>query len=160
VDNRTGYSQIWTAPLTVPGRAIKHGSPDLAELEDISPQVKLKFSNTRLDRGRSEISVALRLKNISKDTLSGPVKVRVVQLHSDLGVPTIVGAENGLGGPGAVWDFTPTLPSGVLAPNAESSGKTLTLRLSAVQPFIQGGEWKWELVNFDAQVLGHKSAKR
>src|SRR5436189_299191 len=49
VDNRTGYSQIWTAPLTVPGRAIKHGSPDLAELEDISPQVKLKFSNTRLD---------------------------------------------------------------------------------------------------------------
>ncbi len=65
-----------------------------------------------------------------------------------------MGAENGVAGPGAVWDFTTTLSGGVLAPNAESAAKPLTFRLADLRPFVQGDEWKYRLVSFEARVLG------
>ncbi len=154
VDNRTGYSQIWTTPVTVAGRVLKHGAPDLAELDDLAPKIAFVVSNTRFDRLRNEVTVTAKLRNVSKDTLRGPVKVRLVRLRSELGVPAVVGAENGVAGPGAVWDFTPALPGGALVPAAESSGKQLTFRLSEFRSFLQGEVWKTHLVTFDARVLG------
>ncbi len=154
VDNRTSYLQVWTAVVTAPGRALQNGSPDLAELADVSRRVRLEVGGTRFDRGRGQVSVSAKLKNVGTDTLRGPVKVRVVQLRSELGVPTVVGAENGVAGPGAVWDFTTTLSGGVLAPNAESAAKPLTFRLADLRPFVQGDEWKYRLVSFEARVLG------
>jgi len=53
-----------------------------------------------------------------------------------------------------VWDFTATLPGGVLAPSAESAPKPLTFRLTDVRPFVQQNEWKFRLVSFEARVLG------
>lgn len=53
-----------------------------------------------------------------------------------------------------MWDFTTTLSGGVLAPNAESAPRPLAFRLTDVRPFVQGNEWKFRLVSFEARVLG------
>ena len=42
VDNRTGVSQLWTAPITVRGSVRKHGAGDLTELTDITDKVTLE----------------------------------------------------------------------------------------------------------------------
>jgi hypothetical protein len=157
VDNRTRYSQIWTAPVAVPGRAVKHGSPELAALDDVSSRVRLDVTDTRFDRARNDVTVSATLKNVGTDTLRGPVKVRVLQLRSELGVPTVVGADNGVAVAGAVWDFTATFAAAGLAPNAVSAAKRLTFHLTDVRPFLQEGEWKAQLVNFDARVFGKPS---
>src|SRR5205814_866280 len=89
IDNRTGIPQLWSASLKVDGQVVKHGASDLAVLEEISQSVTLEFSKPRWDRGTGTLSVPAQLMNTSNDTVEGPVKVRVVSLESELGVPEI-----------------------------------------------------------------------
>src|SRR5262249_30692640 len=96
IDNRTGLSQIWTAPITVPGAAIKNGAAELAALEDVSSNVQAKLKQPRFDRETNLLTASVRLKNVSKDTIRGPLKVRVVGVESQLGTPTILNADDGL----------------------------------------------------------------
>ncbi len=154
VDNHTGLAQLWSATVKVEGTAVKHGAADLADLKDISKSVTLELSKPDFDRVKGTVSVLARLKNISKDSVEGPVKVRVLTLESDLGIPEITNADNGQDGTGAVWDFTPQLASAPLASMKTSAARTLTFRLSDLRPLAQGKDFKSSLVNLDAHVYG------
>jgi hypothetical protein len=151
-DNRTGTSQLWTAPVTAHGAAVEHGAAELATLTDATDQVMIEVTGATYDRGSGTASAQLRLKNTSKDTIVGPVKARVVALNSDLGVPQIVGADNGTGRAGAIFDLTALIAGGRLLPDSVSAPRTLTVRLSDVRPFKQGQLLKFGLVALDARV--------
>ena len=154
IDNHTGVAQLWSASVKVEGTAVKHGAPDLADLKNISKSVTLELSKPDFDRVKGTLSVLARLKNISKDTVEGPVKVRVLTLESDLGVPEITNADNGEGGTGAVWDFTPQLSGAPLASMKLSAPRTLTFRVSDLRPLAQGKDFKFSLFNLDTRVFG------
>ena len=154
VDNHTGVAQLWSASVKVEGTAVKHGGPDLADLKDISKSVTLELSKPDFDRVKGTLSVSARLKNISKDTVEGPVKVRVLTLESDLGVPEITNADNGQGGTGAVWDFTPQLSGAPLATMKLSAARTLSFRVSDLRPLAQGKDFKFSFFNLDTRVFG------
>ncbi|MGH9453903.1 MAG: hypothetical protein ACRD2O_08035, partial [Terriglobia bacterium] len=159
VDNRTGILQVWTAPVEVRGVATKNGSPELSGYEDVSSQVSLLLSDANFDRHTNMVTVTAQLHNNSKRTLRGPIKVRAIELNSELGSPQVLHADNGLAGVGAVWDFTQSLKDGQLAPNEDSAAKQLSFRLSDVRSARQGRIFKHGLIDLQAKVLASAQGK-
>lgn len=159
IDNRTGVAQLWTAPITVSGAVVKNGASDLAALEDISSKVSVELTDTRYDRKNNTGTVVLRVKNISKDTLRGPIKLRVTSLSSGIGVPEIVGSENLQRGIGAVWDLTKLIPESGLLPEMQSSTRTLEFHLSDLRTLQRQKNWHPQLVSIEARILGPAKPK-
>ena len=98
----------------------------------------------------------MRIKNLSEDTIAGPVKWRVTGLTSGLGTPEIVGAENGVSGIGAILDLASILPEGGLAPGDYSGEKEVTFRLSDVQPLGSGRDYEGGIVSVVGRIFGKK----
>jgi hypothetical protein len=155
VDNRTGPPQLWTAPVTVAGQAMRHGSRDLTELDDVSNRLMLEtVREPSFDVANATITMTVRLKNTSKETIVGPVKARIVKLGSDVGRVSVVNTENGLDGAGAVWNFTPSLRGAALGPHERSEPIVLTFRVSDLRPFQQGREFRRNFVTLETVLLG------
>lgn len=152
VDNRTGVAQLWTAPVRIEGEGVKHGAPELAALANVSTRVALQLRKTRFDRRSGTLRFEAKLKNVSADTIRGPVKIRVIRLESELGVPEILNGDNGRAGVGTLWDFTSSLPDGVLLPDSTSTGRILEFRLTQLQPLESGRDFRRQLVDMDARV--------
>ena len=152
-DNRTGVSQLWTAPVTAKGTVARNGGGELAQFADVTGKIGLELSQTFYDRATNTVTVAVKLKNTSKDTIVAPVKLRAVGLRSDLGLPSAEQAENGVRGVGAVWDFSSVIPANGLKPNETSAEKRLAFKLTDQRPLRQGKTFKFGLIEIDARVL-------
>jgi len=95
-----------------------------------------------------------RLRNTSKQTVSGPLKARVVSLQSDVGAPAILDSANGLAGTGAIWDFSRSLQDDRLKPDETSAAVELRFRLSDLRSLRDGKRLRFGLVGFDVKILG------
>ena len=154
VDNRTGVPQLWGAPITVTGAVVKHGAPELAKLEEVSKQIKVETMGRSFDRGTGTLSMTVRLRNSSKDTISGPVKLRLRTLESELGVPEVLGADNGERGTGAIWDFSSVVTGGVLVPGARSAERKLEFRIASLRGLRGGRDFRSQVLTADAAIYG------
>jgi hypothetical protein len=157
IDNRTGLSQIWTAPVVVRGTVAKNGSLDLAQLDDVSASTMLELSDCSHDKANNVVSCSARLKNTSKDTLRAPLKMRVVTLTSELGTPRILNADNGVSGVGAVWEFGKEIDGGWLKPGENSHSKLFRFQILDPQEFWQNNEFKSAFVLMDFRILAQPS---
>ncbi|MEO8430657.1 MAG: sialidase family protein [Acidobacteriota bacterium] len=154
IDNRTGVGQLWTAEVRVDGRAAVNGSEELAKLFDRTQSVAVDFSNTAYDPASRVVSLDAALTNTSDKPLTGPVRLRVVSVHSGSAVVRIVETENGLSGAGAVWDFTPSLKNGRLAPGETSRPRRLKFQLNELAPFRLDKRHRLDgLISVQAKVL-------
>jgi hypothetical protein len=154
VGNSTGVPQLWTAAVTVAGRPEKNGSMELAKLTDVSGKVKLRFTDRKLFRKDRMVETDVQLENLSEDTFHGLLKMRVLDLNSDLGVPEIINADEGGKGEGAVFDFTSLLEGQELKPHAVTKPKHIKMRmveLDPVRPFGPGAVTS--LATFNTKVL-------
>jgi hypothetical protein len=153
-NNQNGVMQLWTASIKVDGVARKSGIAELADLEDISKSVTLQVgADAVLDRSSGTLKLNARLRNTSKDTIDGPIKIRVLTLESELGVPEIMNADNSERGTGAIWDFSGTI-TGPLTTWQLGGAKTLVFKLADVRSLRPGRELKQNLVKIDARVYG------
>ena len=156
VDHRTGIPQLWTAAVRVDGKAAVNGSPELAALSDLTQSIAVQFSNTDYDPKERTVSLDVALMNTSQKTIVAPLKLRVLSLRSSSAVPEILAADNGLSGAGAVWDFTPQLLDGRLAPGQFSHARRVRFRLkelTATFPLdVRGG--LGNLISVETKVLG------
>lgn len=159
IDNRTGVSQVWTAPVTVNRKSKRNGDPELAELQDVSEKIVLRFTSPVYDARTGQISVDVELQNISTETITLPIKLRVVILTSGSGGRiTITHADNGLTGTGAVFDLASVLIDQKLKPNQKSKLKRLEFHVADVPPLTGAGVRSrgWgalELIHLEARVL-------
>jgi hypothetical protein len=126
-DNRTGVPQIWSAPVDVRGRVARNGSADLATFADMSEKVSYSTSDVALDRTTGVITLHLRMKNASSDTIRGPLKLRLVGGEDDYGRIEARGAENGVDSIGAVWSVP--MEGATLLPGAATRPLKITLIL-------------------------------
>jgi len=164
IDNRTGIPQIWTAAVTVGASAVKNGSTELQNLEDLSQKVTLQFSNVSYDPSSRKAITDLRIHNTSSDTLAAPLKLRVLILRSAFGVPTILNSDNREKGVGSVLDFSSLMKGDRLLPKEKTAAKRIEFQLSdarALRPpegpmTGRGGE---SIVNIEAKVLGNLPPK-
>ena len=130
IANPTGTSQIWTAPIKVTGKVFKNGSPDLADLNDVSPHVALLFSDVQFDDSGRTLTAKAYIENTSKVTLVAPFKLRILRLDSRLGDPEVINADNRLGGAGAVFDFSDLIPTHVLKPGQSSQPREISIHFN------------------------------
>jgi hypothetical protein len=155
IDNRTRYDQMWTAPIHVQGKPVRHGSPELAVLDDLSEKVVFHYGNVSVDDSRKLVSVTVQIKNLSEHDLRGPLIGRVLALKSEIGAARIVNAENGEAGLRATWRFDVPSADGVLKPGALTAAKKLTFEISNPAPLHETGKSVYSnVVSFDLQVLG------
>jgi len=165
VDNRTGVAQVWTAPVTINRKAMRNGESELATLRDVSERVIVQYTNPTYDAKTGRLGVDLQLQNTSEDTILLPLKLRVIALSSaGMGIPTIVGADNGMDGPGAVWDLEKMLVDQKLKPNEKSRVRRLEFRIAQTAPLSETvirmrGWGALELVHIEARLLSNVQAK-
>ncbi len=152
-DNRTGILQLWTSSVTVNGSAQRNGDPVLASYKDVTSTVNMEMSEMAFDRAAGVLTAKARLRNTGAQEVSGSVKIRVVQLGSDLGVAEIIGSENGAKGPGAIWDFTDVLKEKSLQPGEVSQFKELRFRVVDIRGLPTTERLKLSLVKLDVRVL-------
>jgi hypothetical protein len=158
VDNRTGTLQLWTASISVPGRAMKNGDATLAGLTDITRDVTLRFTNTRYDPAAGTIAFDAALLNTSATDLRAPLVVRVLGLRAGTGAATIAASDNKETGTGSTWDFSSLVSGGVLKPGQRTTTRRLTFKLADFDPFRRTslGYVDPFLVSVDCVVLGRK----
>ena len=162
VDNRTGVSQIWTAPVTVDGEAVRHGDRRLSRLQDVTSRTALKIERTDYDGAPGVVTVRARLRNTSGDTIHGPLHLRLVELWSELGEARLVDSRQGETGPGAVISLADAVPDGSLAPGETTD--PVTIRARIVSPADLGPKMPpppgrragagYGLLNLDLVALG------
>jgi hypothetical protein len=170
IDNRTGIHQMWTAVITVAGKAVQNGSPDLADLDDVTSKVALEVVDSSYDEANQQAQLTVCLKNISNSKLGAPLKIRAVDWQSlltglkpGLGEPQAINADNHQSGTGAVWDFSSLVPADGLPPGARSGEKQLRFRLLHVRHYEKAAaDWRdpskmqftLGLVSLQVRVLG------
>jgi len=89
-----------------------------------------------------------------------PLKLRVLALRSSSAVPEILAADNGLSGAGAVWDFTPQLLDGRLAPGQFSHARRVRFRLKDLAPFTLDARGSLgSLVSVETKALGKEESR-
>jgi hypothetical protein len=159
VDNRTGISQVWTAPVSVAGTGVKNGSTDLSSLDDVTDQIEVRMEQAAFDRATGVFTMTARLRNTSKSPIAGPIKLRALTMTSALGVIEAADADNGVSGSGAIWDFTKQVSSSVLPPDAEAAPRTLTFRLRDLRPVRRGDQFTLSLVNVEARLFAKMEKK-
>jgi hypothetical protein len=95
IGNSTGMPQLWTATIAVNGSAQKNGSSQLASLRDASGKVQMYFMNRRLFRSSKTVEADVVVENRSEDTLHAPLKIRILDLNAELGVPEFINSDEG-----------------------------------------------------------------
>lgn len=155
IDNRTGVQQLWTAPVTVHGKAALNGASDLAALDDVTSLIALEVSRTQYDPSTQTTTLTVALTNTSQQTVTGPLKVRVISLTSTSGVPRVVGADNGEVSAGAVWDFTRLLVDNRLGPRETTKARTFVIQMTEADARRAARRFNHPAVfDFDTRVLG------
>ncbi len=155
IDNRTGMHQMWTAPVTVTGMVSENGSADLANMKDISGQCVLQIADLSYNRQQSLMVAKVQIRNVSKETISGSLKLRATELSSPVGKLQVANADNHLSSVGAVWDFSGAMPSGNLAPDASTQPVELRFKFTELYPtpFMQDKKFQPDWLTFTGHVL-------
>jgi hypothetical protein len=152
VDNRTGLTQVWTATIRVPGRAIINGTSDLADWQDLTPKLTLQLMNPRFDSAKRIASIDAYLVNRSNDPIHGPLKLRFLSMKSEMGDVKLIESANSFERAGAIKDVDEQIPKGTLNPGARTDA--IRLRFSVSDPRLVANRTK--MVRFEAKVLGMK----
>lgn len=158
VDNRTGVSQLWTAPVNVRGEALRYNSAELSAMKDISKKVMFEFTESSYDRKSGRITTTARLKNTSKDTLWGPFRIYITNVRSDISEVRITNADNKKTSSGAIWDWTSLVNDGCLPPDGISASRQLAFMLNKIPQFPfrkdeKTGKFHADFVNLDVRVF-------
>lgn len=154
VDNRTGIPQIWTSAIEVNRAVYRNGAPELAKLDDISDRVAIEYSEIQTDRASNVVSLSAQLRNISSQPITSPIKLRVINLGSEVSDSVkIIGSNNDRDGIGAIWDFSDLLRGGRLEPGETTMKKTVRLRFPSLKPFKNESN-RLAFVSLRLRVLG------
>ncbi len=159
VDNRTGLAQLWTAAVTVAGKAILNGDEELSDLADVTDKVELVFGRPVYDRARQVVTVEAHVLNTSKQALKGPFMVRLVSLRSRVGVAEVANADNKCERAGAVWNFTSQLDQGSLPAGARSKPRQLEFRLRELPEAGRSPEALFRMIEARARVFASKESQ-
>jgi len=135
VANPSGVPQLWTTDITVAGNAEINGGPELAALKDASKAVRLEFVNRFYNRKTHTVDADLQLENVSESNVGGPLKVRVLDVGSNVARVTIQSGEREAFPEGAIWDFTPWLVNGRLEPGEITKPIHIRFNVRGLDPF-------------------------
>lgn len=158
VDNRTGLAQLWTAPVTVAGKAILNGDEELAGLADVTDKVELVFGRPAYDHAKHVVTVDAHVLNTSKQALAGPFMLRLVSLRSRVGVVEVANADNKCERAGAVWTLMPKGDSPLLPAGERSEARKLEFRLRELPEAGRSPEALFRMIEARAKVFASRDS--
>lgn len=167
VDNRTDVPQMWTAAVEVRGEAVRHGDPELSGLRDVTGRTAVRVESSGYDGAPGVVTVEARLRNTSKDTIRGPLYVRVMDLWSEFGDARLEGPRGGDAGPGAAIPIAGAPDGSGLAPGKTSAPIEIRVRIGSPEdlgpmmppPPGRRAGGGYGLVNLDLVALGRLESK-
>jgi hypothetical protein len=155
-DNRTGLSQLWTAPVVVTGSALRNGSEQLADLDDVTHRVEAIVDTIKYDPVQNRGELVVRLKNISPTVIPGPVKVRVLGLSGQLGTPMLALDERE---PSGILTFG----EDAIRPNEQSKPQALVFSIASHHHPVPGHDFvqaTWQFLNVRLRVFGGRTGEK
>jgi len=126
-----------TAAVTVKGAVTRNGSGVADDLRLVINAIAFQFENATFDKSTHTLTLIARLKNTSHRVIEGPLVVKVLKISSRLGVPSIIGADNGLATSGATLDFGSS--NDPLAPSTATPSRRITLKVDDLRPVKRDG---------------------
>lgn len=142
--------QAWTAVVSVDGSAAPWVSTLRGGLSDMSDLFELHVARIEYDREQQRLSALIRLRNTSDRRIAGPVILRLIALESPLGPLRVANADNGLPGPGAVWNLSfDAGPGG--APQVLTKELVLTVDATRGESIVRFGD---HVLTLDTQIFG------
>jgi hypothetical protein len=156
VDNRgdaTKPTQLYSAAVSVAGTVQRNGAAALAMLDNVTRKVEVQYrsANSTWQGDYLNVSLGVVLLNVSKDTIVGPLKYRILGVHSPIGA--VVVRDTRSDAAGAVFDLTAALPAGGLAPGKTTTLYEIRLRAGPVPREIADDGYQ-AMGSFDAKILG------
>jgi hypothetical protein len=123
-------------------------SPDV----DVTNQVKLLYGGPQsFDNKTGILSLGVRLANRGDTPILTPIRLQVKTVGSKVGKVTILNADNGLDGPGAIWDLSQSVAGDQILPDA-TTHFTFTL-LFHIDLEDHGSDYGLDLLDLSAKVL-------
>jgi hypothetical protein len=127
MDTRTGQQQLWTAAVTVHERSYA--------LREVTDQVRIRFGESAQDSLQKTLRVDVSILNTSGKPIRGPFILKRVPIITFMGASSppdnnliATNADNGWGGPGAVWTLS-AKESAVLAPGEQTISRRILFRM-------------------------------
>jgi hypothetical protein len=158
VDNRTGFNQLWTAPVSVAGVAVKNSLPELSALDDVSERVKIDSATLLFNSAEHTATIRAKLTNRGDEKIRGPLRILVTDLNSKIWTVAIRDSDNNTAGIGALW--TVGLPAGGLAPGETIPVGPLSFRVEHIDELVPVGlTQSFELMRLTMRVYGRMGQK-
>jgi hypothetical protein len=132
IDNRTGVGELYTARVTVNGTVGRLRDGEFANLKNLTSAIELQYTSSVWNAKARMITLEYRILNTSHDTIKAPLKLRIVRLESDLGIPMLLLRQTNTGGAGTVLDLSHTVPAPGLAPGQATAPQKMRVRLNDV----------------------------
>jgi hypothetical protein len=152
IDNRTGVAQMYTAAITVNEEPALHGSPELAQMNNVSSFLEMQSTSSVWDAATQTLTVEYRFLNTSEETVAGPLIMRITRLRSDLGRPVLRGAGIRQRGTGAVVDLDGLIPEAGLAPGQTSGTKRISIGFDPFNDVMVYRTWR-HMIDYRAEVF-------
>jgi hypothetical protein len=152
IDNRTGVSQVWTAPIVVSPAAIG-SNLDASSQVNVTNKIRLHFGPVIYDHLKPSVALDASLENSSIERLQGPFRMRVLSINSRFGQIAITNSDNEMNGIGAVWDFPERVRNEVLKPATRSLPKRLEFRLTEMPKSTRPTQDLMRIVEVEVEVL-------
>jgi len=131
IDNRTGFPQVWTAPVHIEGR--------VQRMRDITDSTTISLSRLRYDSATRRVTVLATVKATAG--IKGPLVLHATGIRSNItDRVSALGTTNGIAGVGATWtlprrnpDFSTTLEFS-LGPWTRASLNPLAVTVRVLTP--------------------------
>jgi hypothetical protein len=116
----------------VTGKVAVHGGNGLENMTDVTKQIGITAVNSSYDKATNTLTLDLLATNTSNGSITGPLKLRILDPASAIGDPVILNSENGVARSGAV--LTLPVTGGSLASGKHTQRVQLKLRFDGATP--------------------------
>ncbi|HJZ81658.1 MAG TPA: hypothetical protein VKD91_14980, partial [Pyrinomonadaceae bacterium] len=161
LDNRTGVMQVWTAPVTVTGRASRPDITSLKGFVSVGSALRLESRDVSYDPSTRIAVLTTRVVNTSNAPVALPVKLHLTDLSSDVGSVLILNADNGAPGIDAIWAFKGAQAADrELRPNSGTASRELRFQVTLNDPLTDLLDPRWRLFRYEVELLAPSLARQ
>ncbi len=145
------------SPASQGGQAANQSGVQDPSDKDVTKQIVLLFGRAQsFNKMTGTLSIELRLGNRGDTPIWIPIRLKVKQISSRVGKVSVLNADNGLTGSGAMWDVSDVVVGDQIPPGATTYN---TFRLSFHIELTDGAMPTYNLLDTAVSVLSSKSMK-
>jgi hypothetical protein len=114
-----GLEVVTISSKSKPGPQASSVVPEISREEDVTTRVVLLNGRMQsFDTATGTLSIDLRLANRGDRPISLPIRIEANEISSNAGTVAVLNSNNGIHGPGAVWDISRTVTGSQLSPGS------------------------------------------